>query len=122
MRRRSGTGVAHQRDEATVHRTQLDELTDLIRDLGVAEADLESVEIVTRGRESTSRRSNGRRPSVGSLAAGKPAPPSVPKRAAPRALPPLQDEWGFYDPARCGFEALFAILEAMSRADDCESR
>jgi hypothetical protein len=42
-----------------------------------------------------------------------PKRPAKPKRAKAERKPtePLQDEWGIYDPAVCGFDALFAKLD-----------
>lgn len=38
------------------------------------------------------------------------------KRArGPEAPRPLEDEWGLYDPAQCGFDALFAKIAKISR-------
>jgi CheY-like chemotaxis protein len=34
---------------------------------------------------------------------------------------PLQDEWGFFDPAQCGFAALLAKLEEITEKDDVKS-
>ena len=34
---------------------------------------------------------------------------------------PLQDEWGFFDPAQCGFAALLAKLEEITEKDDIRS-
>jgi hypothetical protein len=30
---------------------------------------------------------------------------------------PLQDEWGFFDPERCGFAALLTKLDAVTDAE-----
>ena len=32
--------------------------------------------------------------------------------------PPVQDEWGFFDPEQCGFTALLAKLDEISKNDD----
>jgi hypothetical protein len=65
------------------------------------------------------------------VAAAEPAP-AAPATAAsstgdrPRrtkkskTLPPPQDEWGFFDPAQCGFAALLAKLEEISEGDPLE--
>jgi hypothetical protein len=31
---------------------------------------------------------------------------------------PVQDEWGFFDPAQCGFTALLAKLDEINEAND----
>jgi hypothetical protein len=36
---------------------------------------------------------------------------------APRKAKPLQDEWGFFDPERCGFSTLLAKLEEITEED-----
>jgi CheY-like chemotaxis protein len=45
-------------------------------------------------------------------------PPSVRRR--PNKPTPVQDEWGFFDPNQCGFEALLARLDAIAAKDDDE--
>jgi hypothetical protein len=41
-----------------------------------------------------------------------------PRPAAPaRKVKPLQDEWGFFDPERCGFSTLLAKLEEITEED-----
>jgi hypothetical protein len=45
-------------------------------------------------------------------------PPSVRRRPSKPA--PVQDEWGFFDPNQCGFEALLARLDAIAAKDDDE--
>jgi hypothetical protein len=45
-------------------------------------------------------------------------PPSVRRR--PNKPMPVQDEWGFFDPNQCGFEALLARLDAIAAKDDDE--
>jgi hypothetical protein len=44
-----------------------------------------------------------------------------PLKKLPRKGPkgkPIQDEWGFFDPEQCGFAALLAKLDEITRADD----
>ena len=53
-------------------------------------------------------------------ASTRPAKP-VRKHPAPRKTvkgKPVQDEWGFFDPEQCGFAALLAKLEEVTRSDD----
>ena len=38
-------------------------------------------------------------------------------RAEPRKANPVQDEWGFFDPERCGFSTLLAKLEEITEED-----
>ncbi len=47
------------------------------------------------------------------------APPTVlmPPEAAPDALEPVQDEWGFFDPSKCGFAALLQKLDEITDDD-----
>ena len=48
------------------------------------------------------------------------APPPaalVPLEAAPDALEPVQDEWGFFDPSKCGFAALLQKLDEITDDD-----
>ncbi len=43
---------------------------------------------------------------------------SQPNRSQPNRLPPrkpIQDEWGFFDPAQCGFSTLLAKLDEITR-------
>jgi hypothetical protein len=45
------------------------------------------------------------------------APPSASARSAAKQFParkPIQDEWGFFDPAQCGFSALLAKLDEIT--------
>jgi hypothetical protein len=46
--------------------------------------------------------------------------PSRPKRRRAEAppAPPIQDEWGLFDPAQCGFAALVAKLEEVTDDDE----
>jgi hypothetical protein len=44
------------------------------------------------------------------------APPPERKRSSNTPPKPIQDEWGFFDPNQCGFQALLARLDAI--ADD----
>src|SRR5207237_9079576 len=49
--------------------------------------------------------------------AGLVLPPPVAARARRIARTrPVQDEWGFFDPDQCGFAALIAKLEEMTRS------
>jgi hypothetical protein len=60
----------------------------------------------------------------------KPTPPPerkvVPapvRQSAKKPTRPPQDEWGFFDPAQCGFAALLAKLDEITEAgDDSEAR
>jgi CheY-like chemotaxis protein len=48
------------------------------------------------------------------------APPPavlVPLEAAAEALAPVQDEWGFFDPSKCGFAALLEKLDEITDDD-----
>jgi len=45
-------------------------------------------------------------------------PPTTRRR--PNKPAPVQDEWGFFDPNQCGFEALLARLDAIAEKDDDE--
>jgi hypothetical protein len=38
-------------------------------------------------------------------------------RAHVRKAKPVQDEWGFFDPERCGFSTLLAKLEEITEED-----
>jgi CheY-like chemotaxis protein len=51
--------------------------------------------------------------------AGEANPTSPKKKRATKS--PLQDEWGFFDPAQCGFAALLAKLEEITEKDDVKS-
>jgi CheY-like chemotaxis protein len=55
---------------------------------------------------------DGRPRDLGALAPTK-------KQAAKAA--PVQDEWGLFDPAQCGFAALLAKLEELTEKDDAKS-
>jgi len=57
------------------------------------------------------------------VAAPWPARP-VKKAPAPRKLKgkPVQDEWGFFDPEQCGFAALLAKLDEVTRSNDPAQR
>jgi hypothetical protein len=46
-------------------------------------------------------------------------PPTVlePHKAAAGALEPVQDEWGFFDPSKCGFAALLQKLDEITDDD-----
>jgi hypothetical protein len=55
-------------------------------------------------------------------------PPAVlmPPEPTPDALEPVQDEWGFFDPSKCGFAALLQKLDEITdddkqRASDAET-
>jgi hypothetical protein len=43
-----------------------------------------------------------------------------PKPARRSANPPIQDEWGLFDPQQCGFAALVAKLESVTEDEDVE--
>ena len=43
------------------------------------------------------------------------AQPVAPRKPAPK---PIQDEWGFFDPARCGFTALLTKLDEITKSDE----
>jgi hypothetical protein len=47
-----------------------------------------------------------------------PAPVDRSKKKKKKAPPPLQDEWGFFDPDQCGFAALLAKLDEISEEED----
>jgi hypothetical protein len=48
-----------------------------------------------------------------------PEPVPKPERGQTRTEPrPVEDEWGFYDPAQCGMEALFARLAAIEAPEE----
>ncbi len=53
-------------------------------------------------------------------AANAPADPTPLKKKRSKKNP-LQDEWGFFDPAQCGFAALLAKLEEITEKDDIRS-
>jgi hypothetical protein len=40
------------------------------------------------------------------------------KKKRKKERPPVQDEWGFFDPQQCGFTALLAKLDEISQAND----
>jgi hypothetical protein len=40
------------------------------------------------------------------------------KKKRKKEPPPVQDEWGFFDPEQCGFTALLAKLDEISKNDD----
>ena len=42
----------------------------------------------------------------------------LPPARRPGKGKPVQDEWGFFDPEQCGFAALLAKLEEVTRSDD----
>jgi hypothetical protein len=66
-----------------------------------------SMEGVAAEAESTaSRPSPSPRAAAQSVAGRKPAPKGV------------QDEWGFFDPTRCGFTALLSKLDEITTADE----
>lgn len=49
----------------------------------------------------------------------RPARQSRAAKPAPKREPrPLQDEWGFFDPAQCGFSALIAKLDEIAEDED----
>ena len=53
-------------------------------------------------------------------AVAEPAPPRavpVPREAAPDTLEPVQDEWGLFDPSKCGFAALLQKLDEITDDD-----
>jgi len=56
-------------------------------------------------------------PAASAASAADPTP--LKKRRAKKN--PLQDEWGFFDPAQCGFAALLAKLEEITEKDDIRS-
>jgi hypothetical protein len=45
------------------------------------------------------------------------AAPAPARRRKPR---PVQDEWGFFDPGQCGFQALIARLDEIAAKEDSE--
>jgi hypothetical protein len=48
--------------------------------------------------------------------------PARPRRSQVPAPKPMQDEWGLYDPAQCGFAALLDRLEAITQAEADERK
>jgi hypothetical protein len=59
-------------------------------------------------------------PAMDFSASSRPNPSSkaAPARSQPNRFParkPIQDEWGFFDPAQCGFSALLAKLDEITR-------
>jgi hypothetical protein len=69
-----------------------------------------------------------------SEAAGEPAaqkPSETPKKSRSRSAgaktrknpaPPMQDEWGFFDPEQCGFAALLAKLDEIAGQDEVPAK
>jgi hypothetical protein len=58
-----------------------------------------------------------------SSSAGESRPDAAGKKRAKRTNgSPAQDEWGFFDPEQCGFEALLAKLDEISDKNDKKSR
>ena len=51
------------------------------------------------------------------VAESAPPPVLVPLEAAPDPLEPVQDEWGFFDPSKCGFAALLQKLDEITDDD-----
>jgi hypothetical protein len=49
--------------------------------------------------------------------AGAAAPPVTSVARAPEPAPPVQDEWGFFDPNQCGFSALLTKLDEITDDD-----
>ncbi len=46
----------------------------------------------------------------------------TPRRSTrPRKAPPVQDEWGFFDPSQCGFPALIAKLDEIAGLDESDN-
>jgi hypothetical protein len=45
-----------------------------------------------------------------------------PKPARRKVNPPIQDEWGLFDPQQCGFAALVAKLESVTEDEDVEKQ
>lgn len=45
----------------------------------------------------------------------------VAENGSPRPDVPVQDEWGFFDPARCGFAAVWARIAELHH-DDAETQ
>jgi hypothetical protein len=46
----------------------------------------------------------------------------TPRRSTrPRKAPPVQDEWGFFDPNQCGFLALIAKLDEIAGLDESDN-
>jgi hypothetical protein len=44
------------------------------------------------------------------------------KPARRKVKPPVQDEWGLFDPQQCGFAALVAKLDAVTEDEDAEKQ
>jgi hypothetical protein len=56
------------------------------------------------------------------VAAAQPQPVQAPKPVKkPKSPQPEQDEWGLYDPAQCGFDALYAKIEENAQETQAES-
>ena len=46
----------------------------------------------------------------------------TPRRSTrPRKVPPVKDEWGFFDPNQCGFPALIAKLDEIAGLDESDN-
>ena len=48
------------------------------------------------------------------------APAPERTRSSNKPPKPVQDEWGFFDPNQCGFQALLARLDAIAADEDKE--
>ena len=40
----------------------------------------------------------------------------------PKKASPIQDEWGFFDPERCGFAALLTKLDSINNPEDAPAK
>ncbi|MCC7416581.1 MAG: hypothetical protein IT176_05510 [Acidobacteria bacterium] len=63
-------------------------------------------------------KAGARAPAAGAAARAEPPPAPGPKRRVPKKKPPVQDEWGFFDPEQCGFAALLAKLDEITEGGD----
>ena len=78
----------------------------------------------TSGASATREASEASRARAGSGTSGASADGNGPSHAhqpSAQEPEPVQDEWGFYDPGRCGMRALMARLEAQDAADQDEA-
>jgi len=73
------------------------------------------VDLVESLRQDIERRKNAPTPSAEERArVATAAAAAKPKRRAGTQAQPVQDEWGFFDPAQCGFAALLAKLDEIT--------
>jgi hypothetical protein len=73
----------------------------------------------TRKDDKSRKKSDKRKPTLPTMPvpqAAAPQPPAPPTPAEPRE--PVQDEWGLFDPNRCGFAALVDKLNEVTDEKD----